>query len=196
MIPSITPPTDNLYKFISLFGLTILLFSLYNLGINFDHSAKNRMQIEDVKTDLQQVLYKKSEKLNDNLKAESVKNHFRPGKIRRMSQDLVEIEHLIETSNLNPKEEIEFSGEISKLNVALDTLRLKQYGYIFFASIGFVLMVVGFFRWHSKEQKLRDKMLAIEHAIKLLEKLHYKDGKEQKSSIVDALVKIKNSETN
>ncbi len=154
------------------------------------------MQIEDVKTDLQQVLYKKTEKLNTDLKAESVKNHFRPGKIRRMSQDLVEIEHLIETSNLSPKEEIEFSGEISKLNVALDTLRLKQYGYIFFASVGFVLMVYGFLRWHSKEQKIRDEMLTIEHAIKLLEKLHYKDGKEQKSSVVDALVKMKNPETN
>lgn len=196
MIPSITPPTDNLYKFISLFGLTILLFSLYNLGINFDYSAKNRMQIEDVKTDLQQVLYKKTEKLNADLKAESVKNHFRPGKIRRMSQDLVEIEHLIETSNLSPKEEIEFSGEISKLNVALDTLHLKQYGYIFFASVGFILMVVGFFAWHNKEQKLRDKMLTIEHAIKELEKLNYKDGKVEKSSLVESLVKMKNPETN
>ncbi len=196
MIPSITPPTDNLYKFISLFGLTILLFSVYNIGITFDSSAANKMKIEDVKSELQQSIYKKSKETVENLNTDKVKNHFRPGKIRRMHEDLLQIETFLEKAHLNPKDEITLSGKISKINVALDTLRLKQWGYIGFASLGLVFMFYGFIKWHYKEQKLRDKMLEIEHAIKELEKLNLRYGKEEKSSIIESLVKMRNEESN
>lgn len=196
MIPSITPPTDNLYKFISLFGLTILLFSAYNIGITFDASAKSKMGIEDVKVSLQKAIYEKSCVTNDSLKTDKVSSHFRPGKIRRMKQDLLQIEHFIESSELDPDTEIKLSGEISKISVSLDNLSIKQWGYISFAIVGCGLMAFGFLKWHYKEQKLRDKMLAIEHAIKELEKLNLRYGKEDKSSIVESLVKMKNPETN
>lgn len=196
MIPSITPPTDNLYKFISLFGLTILLFSVYNIGITFDASAKSKMGIEDVKVSLQKAIYEKSCATNDSLRTDKVSSHFRPGKIRRMKQDLLQIEHFIESSELDPAKEIKLSGEISKISVSLDNLSIKQWGYISFAIAGCGLMIFGFIKWHYKEQKLRDKMLAIEHTIKELEKLNLRYGKEEKSSIVESLVKMKNPETN
>jgi hypothetical protein len=196
MIPSITPPTDNLYKFISLFGLTILLFSVYNIGITFDASAKSKMGIEDVKVHLQQALYEKYKSTNDSLKTDKISTHFRPGKIRQMEQDLLQIEGFIANCQLDPKDQIELSGDISKISVALDNLSVKKRGYIVFGSLGFALMLFGFIKWHYKEQKLRDKMLAIEHAIKELEKLNLRYGKEDKSSIVESLVKMKNPETN
>ncbi|TSJ46511.1 hypothetical protein [Fluviicola chungangensis] len=196
MIPSITPPTDNLYKFISLFGLTILLFSVYNFGITFDASAKTKMSIEDVKVDVQQALYKKSRQTNDSLRADKVSNHFRPGRIRQMEQDLLQIERFIESCKLDPDEEIKLSGNISKISVALDNLSLKKNGYIGFAIIGCVLMAFGFIKWHYKEQHLRDKMLKIEHAIKELEKLNLRYGKEEKNSTAELMAKIKNSEIN
>lgn len=196
MIPSITPPTDNLYKFISLFGLTILLFSVYNISITFDASSKSKMGIEDVKVSLQKALYEKSRSTNDSLRTDKVSTHFRPGKIRRMKQDLLQIEHFIESSELDPEKEIKLYGEISKISVALDNLLLKLVGYILFGCVGCGLMIYGFIKWHYKEQKLRDKMLEIEHAIKELEKLNLRYRKEEKSSAADALVKLKNSETN
>lgn len=196
MIPSITPPTDNLYKFISLFGLTILLFSVYNISITFDASAKSKMGIEDVKVSLQKALYEKSQSTNDSLRTDKVSTHFRPGKIRQMEQDLLQIERFIASCKLDPKDEIALSGDISKISVSLDNLSVKQSGYIGFGCLGCALMIFGFFKWHYKEQKLRDKMLEIEHAIKELEKLNLRYGKEEKSSVVDALVKLKNPETN
>lgn len=196
MIPSITPPTDNLYKFISLFGLTILLFSVYNISITFDASAKSKRGIEDVKVSLQKALYEKSRSTVDSLRTDKVTSRFRPGKIRRMKQDLIQLEHFIESSKLDPEQEIKLAGEISKINIVLDSLFIKLMGYIIFACLGFGLMVFGFFKWHYKEQNLRDKMLKIEHAIKELEKLNLRYGKEEKSSIAESLVRMKNSEIN
>ena len=196
MIPSITPPTDNLYKFISLFGLTILLFSVYNFGITYDASAKNKMKIEDVKVDIQQALFKKSKLTSDSLRTDKVSIHFRPGKIRLMEQDLLQIERFIEKCQLDPAVEIALYGDISKISVALDNLSIKQSGYIVFACVGCALMIFGFFKWHYKEQKLRDKMLEIEHAIKALDKLYYRNGKDKKASVADVLEKIQQTETN
>ena len=196
MIPPITPPTDNLYKFISLFGLTILLFSIYNVGITFDSSASNKMKIEDVKVELQQLIYKKSNETKKDLQTEKVKNHFRPGKLRRMHQDLLKIERFVEKADLSPKDQISILGKLSKLNVGFDTLRLKKWGYIVFGLIGLAFMVYGFWKWHRKEQKLRDNMLEIEHAIKVLDEFHYRNEKEKRVSLAEALEKIQRSEAN
>ncbi|MNJ89094.1 hypothetical protein D3C87_66550 [compost metagenome] len=198
MIPSITPPTDNLYKFISLFGLTILLFSAYNFGITFDASAKAKMSIEDVKVGIQRALYERSNQLNEKLKADKV-SRFRPGKIQLMEQDLLQIERFIESYNLDPRQEIKLLGDISKISVALDNLYLKQSGYIVFACIGCILMVFGFFKWHHKDQKLRDKMLAIEHALKELDKMYYRKGSTEQpttppSAIVESIIRKGRSE--
>lgn len=199
MIPSITPPTDNLYKFISLFGLTILLFSVYNFGITYDASAKNKMKIEDVKVELQQVMFKKLKFKQESLKPDSTKNHFRPGKIRRMNQDLSEIEHFIERAHLEPEQEISLAGQISKIKVALDTLYLKQWGYIAFAAIGSFLMIFGFYKWHHKEQKIRDRILTIEHAIKVLDKTYYREDKTNRnvaSEVAHSILHHDNPEKN
>lgn len=201
MIPSITPPTDNLYKFISLFGLTILLFSVYNVGITFDASAKSKMGIEDVKVSLQKAIYERSCATNDSLKTDKVSSHFRPGKIRRMKQDLLQIEHVIESSELDPGKEIKLSGDISKISVALDSLYTKLVCYISFGCVGCGLMIFGFLKWHYKEQKLRDKMLAIEHALKVLDKTYYREKHSERpaaspSEVVQSIIRQGNAEHN
>jgi hypothetical protein len=201
MIPSITPPTDNLYKFISLFGLTILLFSVYNFGITYDASAKQKMKIENVKVNIQQALLKKPEASYDSLKTDKVSNHFRPGKIRQMEQDLLQIERFIASCQLDPAQEIALSGEISKISVGLDNLYQKQSGYIGFALLGSLLMLYGFFKWHHKEQKLRDKMLAIEHALKVLDKTYYRESRTERaanspSEAVESIIRQADREKN
>lgn len=169
MIPAITPPTDNLYKFISLFGLTILLFSIYNLGFVFDHSSDNKVKIEDIKVLVAKKMYQKVNELSSG-KQDSVRERFRPSSIRKLGEDLASIEKVVMKSNLSPVEIIELNGRMKKLEVKLDSLWQKQLAYIFFAFLGFVVMIIGFLRWNKKEQRLRDKILHMEYLIKIEER--------------------------
>lgn len=170
MIPSITPPTDNLYKFISLFGLAIFLFATYNLSIVYDQSTENKMHIEDLKVEVQKKIYAKSHTIHSGLTADSSGKRFRPAKIKRLDSDLHSIDVIISTANLDQVEAFELKGKVSKLNVGLDTLALKQGFCIGFVGIGIVIMIFGFWRWQKREQNIRDKILRIEHALKIKER--------------------------
>jgi hypothetical protein len=169
MLPAITPPTDNLYKFISLFGLTIFLFAVYNLGIVYDQSAKNKMQIEDLKVNVQQKIFQQSKLVDSNFKTRTEHQRFRPAMVTRLDNELQEIELYIRKSDLSAMELIQLDGEVNKLNVALDTLWLKQIFCLTFTVLGIGIMIFGFLRWKKKEQDIRDKILDIEHTIKQLE---------------------------
>jgi|GEM_PF-4609895 len=184
MIPPITPPTDNLYKFISLFGLTILLFSVYNVGITYDYSAANQLKIEDVKVELQQKYYLRYETLNSSSPLMHKKEKWRPLKLQRMERNLVLLEKEVDAAELDELETYILQGKIRKLSVSIDTLRIKYYGYLGFAVLGCSLMTFGFVRWHSREQKLRDKMLTIEHALKELERGHFGQNRKRKKKKV------------
>jgi hypothetical protein len=166
MIPAITPPTDNLYKFVSLFGLTIFLFAVYNLGIVYDRVSEDTMQIEDIKVEIQKELYKASQPIIKALTIDSVGVKFRPTKIKKLNEDLHKIEDAIEQSALAPETKIELAGKVSKLSVGVDALKLKQWCCIGFMVFGLGVMIYGFLRWHTKEQKLRDSILSLEHKMK------------------------------
>jgi hypothetical protein len=173
MLPAITPPTDNLYKFISLFGLTIFLFSMYNLGIVYDQSAASQMEIEDVKSEVLQGLY--GDELPKGVHYENNGyKRFRPAKISAMDKNLERIS--LSLANAIDNRAIDFSkgtkltARINKINVKLDAMSLKLWLYICVLCLGFLVMVFGFWRWKKREQDLRDNMLLIEHAMKEREK--------------------------
>jgi len=167
MIPSITPPTDNLYKFISLFGLTIFLFASYNLGIVYDQSASSKMRIEDLKVEVQKKLFSHDLKITESMKIDSDSNRFKPARIRLMNEELQKLAKEIEASKLDPISRIEMNGSLSKLNVKIDSLWLKLMICFFFVFAGCVVMIWGFGLWKRKEQNLRDMILSMEHAEKL-----------------------------
>lgn len=163
MIPAITPPTDNLYKFLSLFGLTIFLFAIYNLGSVYDKSAESQMKIEDVKVDVQKAMYRHDKMLNLNIAINSNTTQFRPTKIKILDENLQKIKQIVINSDLGPIIKIELYGEISKLKVELDSMSFKLRACFGFTILGFCIMVFGFLRWHKREQTLRDQMLEMEH---------------------------------
>jgi hypothetical protein len=167
MIPSITPPTDNLYKFISLFGLTIFLFASYNLGMVYDQSAASKMRIEDLKVEVQKKLLSHNIKITGSMKTESDPKRFKPARIRLMDRELEKLATEIDGSRLDPISKIEMDGSLSKLNVKIDSLWLKEMICFGFAFVGFVVMLLGFSLWKRKEQNLRDMILSMEHAEKL-----------------------------
>lgn len=167
MIPSITPPTDNLYKFISLFGLTIFLFASYNLGIVYDQSASSKMRIEDLKVEVQKKLFTHKMEMIESIKTDSDRERFRPARIQLMDKELKKLAKEINNSKLDPVSIIEMNGSLSKINIKIDSLWLKEMICFVFAGLGCTIMVVGFSLWKRKEQNLRDKMLSIEHESKL-----------------------------
>lgn len=181
MIPAITPPTDNLYKFISLFGLTIFLFAVYNLGIVYDSSTRNKMRVEDIKIKIQKKLYQQSHKINENLVADStVDSRYRLIKMKQLIKDISDVEKIVASSGLNPIQIIELNGEISKLKVNLGALKSKEVFCISFSLFGLLLTTFGFFRWHYREQSLRDKILTLEYSIKENERKYLLEQNERR----------------
>jgi hypothetical protein len=194
MIPAITPPTDNLYKFISLFGLAIFLFAMYNLGFVYDQSTSTKMQIEDLKAEVQSKEYENSNQLDKELNAESSDNRFRPSRMNELTQELKIIENIIMKAKLATKDKILFLSKVSKLNIGLDTLWLKKVGCFSSLGLGIFSMFIGFWYWHRKEQALRDKILIIEHKLKKKEKRKEKEIKIEVSNSSTLLQSIDSEE--
>ncbi len=165
MIPTITPPTDNLYKFLSLFGLTIFLFSSYNLGIVYDKSSTCKIKNEEEKTEIQLASFEKMKSITSAFDNET--ERFRPSKLKELDKDLSEIKKVIfKIKNLSLLKKIKFRGKISKLKIEIDALKLKSLTYGIITFIGFLVMVFGFFRWNKREQVLRDGILKLDHLFK------------------------------
>lgn len=168
MIPTITPPTDNLYKFLSLFGLTIFLFSIYNLGIVYDRSSLCKTKLEDVKVEIQISLFESTNKTISAFQSDSLR--FRPSQIRKLDEDLSKIKQMIlKSEHLDAVQKIKLNGKVAKLSVQIDALFWKLWSYVGIMVIGIFIMIRGFFRWQKREQKFRDEILQIEHEMKEME---------------------------
>jgi hypothetical protein len=167
MIPSITPPTDNLYKFVSMFGLAIFLFSLYNLNQVYDAAAANKMGIEDLKKDIQKTLIRNEEShQHEHLDAGGERASFRPSLLKKMDAELQNISEVIEKSELEETDKVDLEAEVGKLYVTLDYLNYKIKGCYILGVFGILLMILGFVQWNRREQKYRDGLLKIEYHLK------------------------------
>ena len=171
MVPTITPPTDNLYKFISLFGLTIFLFSSYNLGIVFDRSTQVKMELEDLKVNVIKKIYTEKSIINPRLVSnDPTVGRNKPIKVNKLIKDLQEVKDEIKDAKLTDLITIELNAKVSKMRLILDSIQLKLYTCISFVVIGLFVMIFGFLRWKKRDQDIRDKMLEIEHILKQQER--------------------------
>lgn len=166
MIPAITPPTDNLYKFICLFGLTLFLFFSYNISFVHDRLAKNHLLVENIKTAAQHRLlsYKVIQGKNKNNRIRSTIKHS--VEIDDLRIQLQKLESLMENSQADHKEIIALSGELNKLDIAIHSLKTKFWLYILFMLTGIFMVIWGFRRWQLREQSIRDAILKLDEEIK------------------------------
>lgn len=166
MIPAITPPTDNLYKFICLFGLTLFLFFSYNLSFVHDRLSRNHLLVENIKTTAQHRLlsYKDIQGKNKNKRTRTIIKHS--DEIEDLRIQLQKLEHLMENSQADHKEIIALSGELNKLDIAIHGLKTKFWLYILFLSTGIFMVIWGFRRWQIREQTVRDAILKLDEEIK------------------------------
>lgn len=176
-----SPPTDNLYKFISIFGLVVAVLSILYLEtkplevnqeirvLDRDRSAFN---IEKLKIERKRDYLK--EKIDDfnrraDIKEKPVVNDsiIRWTRIISGSKDLItesnNISSLVEqlrTLELElDKKQVEINSKDSILN-----LKLKDYDRAYdimnvLIPFGFILSFVGFLLWYDKSQKYQDFIL-------------------------------------
>jgi hypothetical protein len=159
MIPTISPPTDNLYKFIALFGLAIFLFSLYRSGDAFEAVTKTKIQLEDLKLKINRSLPFTS---NGNPVIDTASVNVVPVMVKRLSDDLESITETISSSGLSPLEQEVLLTDVRKLQVQNDNYRIKTTEFITTLLLGFILIILGFWLWYKKDQVIKDKMLIAE----------------------------------
>jgi hypothetical protein len=157
MLPNLTPPTDNLYKFIALFGLTILLFSFYKSSEVFEHSARTKSNIEDVRREIHDIYWSSIEHHKHPM--DTMDTNVSPFTVRDLSDDLHEIAATVGKSNLNDSLKFDIDTKIRKMMVDTDVLGIKITEYFFILGLGFVLMIFGFIQWYRKDQRYRDKQI-------------------------------------
>lgn len=170
MLPAITPPTDNLYKFICLFGLTLFLFFSYSLSFVHDRLSKNHQLLENIRTTAQHELlrYKVIQGKKVNQQCRTTIKHA--SEIADLKRELLKMEALMEKSLPDHKQIIALSGELNKVEISMHGLKTKIWLYMAFLSVGVVMVYWGFRRWQLRDQNVRDTLLRLDEEIKQAER--------------------------
>lgn len=135
-------PTDNLYKFMSIFGLVVLIFSA-SFPINLIHN----LELEMVKVETENKLIDHEASLLEKkiTKAEK-KETLSTSEVQQLKDDAnnIKIKHIIS------------SGEIEKLRVLSSQLVFSWGLAKIGASCGLTLSILGFLLWYFLVQKPMD----------------------------------------
>ena len=176
-----SPPTDNLYKFISIFGLVISVLAFVYVETK---SLENTQEIYQLNSEKRQLLVEKSKlerkkyalkgRLSDfdkkaNFKSASVVNDtvIIWTKIIQGSKELVDesksISQLIEDLRIAELDYFKKETEIHDKQSIID-LRTSEYEKVFewidiLLPFGIILTIVGFLLWYHKSQKYQDRIL-------------------------------------
>ena len=156
MIPSINPPTDSLYKLLSLFGLTIFLFYGVVLSDTYSKSSEEEIKIENLAIRMRKETGK-------NLTCISPKTHhisLRP--YSSLKAQLLQLEKAINCDGITPEQKSDYINVMNSSYIKIDEYRAKIIIQWILVGIGIILMGLGFYLWHRKEQKLRNILLRLE----------------------------------
>jgi hypothetical protein len=157
MIPGFAPPTDNLYKFLALFGLAILLFSFYKSSEIYEVCTITKSTIEDLRNEIHRAVRNNNNQVNylsDTADMEA--NTF---SIKHLSSDLHEIDLFVTGSSLSDSVKFELNTSIRKMQIEMDVLETRTKEYYFILGLGIILMFYGFFQWYRKDQIYRDRKM-------------------------------------
>ncbi len=157
MIPAINPPTDNLYKFISLFGLAIFLFAIFMLSETLNQSNNLNVKHEEI---IQEIRTVQLENTPFKVNSEKVRKKLRP--FKALSTDINRSKLLLKTLNLSLEKEYSYLGKLNVLELQVNFFRNRVFAYWLLIGSGVILMVYGFIRWGKKDQYYRDEMLLVE----------------------------------
>lgn len=168
MLSPPSPPTDNLYKFMSLSGLLIIAGSL----IVFDHAYKIELRIaeqkvtqEDIRDSTKDLKWELNYLKGITKKIENSRNQITSKELDILESKLGEI--MSKDSSIKLKQ-LPSKREIARLEVELKWLQryvnLSTSGLLF----GLSISVLGFLLWYNKVQKFLDKKIQ-EEAINIID---------------------------
>ena len=147
----ITPPTDNLYKFVSIFGLIIFLFSIY---YPYQKAHDLTFNVYELESEVEYIKFK-----NKHLK----------GRVKIIEKRLEKEENLEKAQEIRDdfyKHEIELkkllvkaSENINKAELLLFEVKAYMWLGIIGNIFGVLLMWFGFRRWYIYIQKPNDEQI-------------------------------------
>lgn len=138
-----TLPTDNLYKFIALSGLVILLFSVV-----YPYKLVTDLELKAVEAGTQVKLLE--------LESAAIEREiYVMEKEKEPARD--EVEALRLRHEQNKINSIKIEGEQERLSVLLKQLRTAFNSLMFGVLFGCVLAYIGFYLWYVRVQRPLDK---------------------------------------
>jgi len=125
-------PTDNLYKFLAMFGLIILIFSSY-------------------------MFIQEPEKLYSDIDKLQVREQL--VKIQNQNDSLVARQRDLKTKNEYLQDSLELVTSLNGLQRKVDKLPGRLNIYIILYFFGGGISIIGFLLWFSKTQKFNDEII-------------------------------------
>lgn len=158
-MPNIIPPTDNLYKFIALFGLAIILFSFYKSNEVFEGIKESKSKVEELRDQIHIAIWDESKnnvELDDSSDLEIASFSF-----KHVSGDMEALTKFIDASSFSDSIKFKMDAQIRRMHVELDVLEYRTREYYFMLGAGLLLMISGFSLWYLKDQKHRDRRIKL-----------------------------------
>jgi hypothetical protein len=135
-------PTDNLYKFLALSGLVMLV-----LSFTFPRNMVDELELKAVESETNiNLLAFDVSVLKDDVDAAEKKPKLAEDGIQKLSERQRQLE--VKT--------LQVGGERAKLNVLVKQLRFAMSLSIIGSVLGFVLADIGFWLWYMRVQKPAD----------------------------------------
>jgi hypothetical protein len=142
-------PTDNLYKFIALSGVLIILSSSYlSIQFIFDSSQKIRELNMDIS-----IYYSKAEFIVEDIE------DLRDSNPKWDNEEISELNYLIKEQRKLLLEKIEVEEKKKELNRLDETTSIVIKYWLLVLFISIAMMIYGFSKWYTKVQRFLDKKL-------------------------------------
>jgi len=155
MIPTIAPPTDNLYKLISLVGLGILVLGIVNSTTQSEDILETKIEIEYIEKQIVDTIHHYYG-LNEHKEMEFT-NTSENESISGLMDELKQYGLLAHNKNL-PKEITNYvDTELDVIKIKLLSIKEKERLNNLLISFSVILMVFGFILWYYKEQRWYDR---------------------------------------
>ena len=156
MIPNISPPTDNLYKFIALFGLGIFILSILNQTKHRTELINSKIEVEKIQQqifDTIQVYQKPNleiqQKLQDDIQ------DFKH--VDSMFDQLNELEdYILKSDRISMRAKNEILTKINIIEIRSEALHDQERLNLCLMLVSIGLIIVGFALWYIKEQRWKD----------------------------------------
>ena len=158
-------PTDNLYKFMAIFGmlLIILPFLVFPTIQNYKYriidlttkAALKDNELKELEKNVKHVEDKTSQ-LNKEEHIKNYENEFDVNKSREVNEVEKTVKDVFKKIEIGEIESINLNNELKKVVADFNYFAILIYIIKVFPIIGFIISIIGFYLWYNKNQKYLD----------------------------------------